>query len=140
MATKWPQKRRLIGTKVSRIDGPQKTTGRAKYTLDMNLQGMLHAGFVRCPYAHATVTKIDTSAAEKAPGFRALHLMVKEGAELFFPGEWILAIAANTEEECRDALRLVKVEYKQLPFQVKEEDVREKDLATCPEGGPKKSR
>src|SRR5207253_3304831 len=116
-----------------RIDGPLKTTGRAKYTLDTNLPGMLHPAIVRSNKAHATITKIDTSAAEKAPGFRGLYLMAKEGQEVFYPGEPIVALAANTEEECRDACRLVKIDYKPLPFQVKEEDVLQKDLATCPE-------
>ena len=46
--TSWPKKRRLIGTKVSRIDGPAKATGRAKYSYDINRPGMLHAVILRC--------------------------------------------------------------------------------------------
>src|SRR5205814_9094315 len=72
MATKWPEKRRLLGTRVSRLDGPEKSTGRAKYSMDMNLPGMLHAAIVRCPYAHAKIKSIDTSAARKSPGFKAM--------------------------------------------------------------------
>ena len=67
MAT-WPEKRRLIGTKVPRVDGPDKATGRAKYSFDINLPGLLHGRILRCPYAHAKVKSIDTSAAEKMAG------------------------------------------------------------------------
>src|SRR5215469_8950106 len=98
MATKWPQKRRLIGTKVQRLDGPDKATGRAKYSFDVNRPGLLHAAILRTPHAHCIVKKIDTSAAEKTPGFKVLHLIAKEGGELFYAGDEVLAIAADTEE------------------------------------------
>src|SRR6185369_17455415 len=140
MATKWPEKRRLLGTKIPRIDGPEKSTGRAKYTFDLNLPGMLHGAILRCPHAHAKIKSLDGSAAEKAPGVKAVHVMMKAGEEIFHPGTGIIAIAAQTEEQLQDALRLVKVAYEELPFQVKEEDVLQKDLATCPEGGPQNSR
>ena len=39
MAIQWPKKRRLLGTRVSRIDGPEKSTGRAKYSYDINRPG-----------------------------------------------------------------------------------------------------
>src|SRR5688500_3444870 len=120
MAVQWPKKRRLMGTKVARIDGPAKSTGKAKYTFDINLPGMLHAVMLRCPYPHAKVKSIDTSAAEKVKGFKALHAIAKDGAQLYFAGAEILAIAADTEEHARDAVRAVKVEYEQLPFAAKE--------------------
>ena len=66
----WPTTRRLIGTKVPRVDAPEKATGRAKYSYDINRPGMLHAKMLRCPHAHAKVKTIDTSQAEKAPGVR----------------------------------------------------------------------
>src|SRR6185369_8582249 len=72
MAEGWPKKRRLLGTKVKRLDGPEKATGRAKYSYDINRPGMAHAVMVRCPHAHATIASIDTSAARKVPGFKAL--------------------------------------------------------------------
>ena|SRR5260370_258159 len=81
MANTWPKERRLIGTKVQRLDGPEKATGRAKYSYDINRPGMLHARILRCPYAHAKLKSLDTSAAEKIPGFKALHAIAKEGEE-----------------------------------------------------------
>ena len=71
MAT-WPEKRRLIGTKVPRVDGPDKATGRAKYTGDIDLPGMLVARVLRSPHAHARIVSIDTSKAEALGGVRAV--------------------------------------------------------------------
>src|SRR5919199_1220863 len=77
MATSWPKKRRLLGTKIQRLDGPEKATGRAKYTLDINRPGMLHGMILRCPHAHAELKSIDTAAAEKMPGVKAAIAMAK---------------------------------------------------------------
>src|SRR5436189_5872886 len=68
----WPKKRRLLGTKVKRLDGPAKATGRAKYSFDINRPGMLHAVIVRSPHAHAKIKSIDTTAARKMPGVKAV--------------------------------------------------------------------
>src|SRR5947208_15672016 len=75
MAEGWPKKRRLLGTKVKRLDGPEKATGRAKYSYDVNRPGMLHGAILRSPYAHAKVKSIDTTAARKVPGFKAVALV-----------------------------------------------------------------
>src|SRR5205807_6778948 len=98
MANTWPKERRLLGTKIQRLDGPDKATGRAKYSFDINRPGLLHAAILRTPHAHCIVKKIDTTAAEKTPGFKALHIIAKEGTELYFAAEEVLAIAADTEE------------------------------------------
>src|SRR5688572_27459105 len=75
MATKWPEKRRLLGTKIPRLDGPEKSTGRAKYSMDINRPGMLYGMILRSPYAHAKIKSIDTTAARKMPGVKALILI-----------------------------------------------------------------
>jgi xanthine dehydrogenase YagR molybdenum-binding subunit len=134
----WPQNRRIIGTKVPRLDGPEKSTGRARYTFDINRPGMLHAKVLRCPYAHAKVVRIDTTGIQKMPGFRAIHLMARPDtrpvaiaagnagvftpSELFYVGAEVLAVACDTEEHCLDVLHAIRVEYEQLPFQVREDD------------------
>src|SRR5262245_44153383 len=122
---RWPQNRRLIGTKVPRLDAPEKATGRAKYSFDINQvngERVLHARMLRCPYAHARVRSIDMSAAEKMPGVRATPAIVKPDAQLYFPGAEIAAIAADTEEHAEDAIRAIRIDYEQLPHLVKEED------------------
>jgi CO/xanthine dehydrogenase Mo-binding subunit len=64
---KWPEesKRKFIGKRISRIDGPDKVSGRAKYTFDINRPGMLFGKVLRSPYAHAKIVSIDTSAARE---------------------------------------------------------------------------
>src|SRR5262245_27005453 len=72
MRTSWPKNRRLIGGKISRLDGAVKSTGRAKYAYDVNRPGLLHGVILRCPYAHATIKSIDTRPALQMPGVKAV--------------------------------------------------------------------
>ena len=114
----WPpvEKRRLIGKRISRIDGPWKASGRAKYSFDVNRPGMLYGKMVLSSHPHAKIEAIDTSVAEKMPGVRGVQLILQPGNEVMWVGHEILAIAADTEEQARDAVRAVKVTYTPLPF------------------------
>ncbi|PYY19060.1 MAG: xanthine dehydrogenase family protein molybdopterin-binding subunit [Acidobacteria bacterium] len=120
----WPDasKRKLIGKRMNRVDGPVKASGRAKYTYDLVRPNMLYGDSVKCPYAHARVKSIDTSAAEKMPGVKAVHVIhgPDDGAkgEVFWAGTDIVAVAAVDEPTARDAVRAIKVEYEQLPHLV----------------------
>ena len=87
MANTWPKQRRIIGTKVSRLDGPAKSTGTAKYSFDINRKDMLHGKILRCPHAHAKLVSLDTSAAEKMPGVKAVHVIANVGKEIFYAGD-----------------------------------------------------
>src|SRR6185437_298903 len=136
MATSWPKKRRLIGTKMQRLDGPVKATGKAKYSYDINRPGMLHAIMLRSPHAHAKIKSIDSTAAEKMPGVKAVYVVAEAGKEVYYAGDEILALAANTEEQAHDAVRAIKIEYEVLPHTVKEEDALKEDRKTVsPVGG-----
>ncbi len=55
----WPaaDQRTLIGKRISRVDGPEKVSGRAKYTYDVHRPGMLYGKVVRSPHAHAKSRK-----------------------------------------------------------------------------------
>lgn len=111
----WPEKSRLIGTRISRVDGPLKVSGRAKYSYDISRPGMLYGRILRSPHAHARIKSIDASAARTAPGVRALLLNANPGDRVLFPGEDIGGLAAETEQQAQDALRLIKVEWEVLP-------------------------
>jgi xanthine dehydrogenase YagR molybdenum-binding subunit len=111
----WPEKPTLLGTSVKRIDGPEKVTGRARYTYDMNRPGMIYGRIVRSPYPHARIVAIDFSEAEKAPGVRAVLAWKEPGSKVMYQGDPVAAVAAETEERSRDAARLVRVTYEQLP-------------------------
>lgn len=117
---KWPDAnhRTVIGKRMNRVDGPPKASGRAKYTYDLVRPGMLYAHSVKCPYAHAKVTKIDSSAAEKMPGVAAVVVVNDVGKEIFWAGTDVVAVAAVDEVTARDAVRAIKVEYDQLPHLV----------------------
>src|SRR5664279_2979571 len=106
----WPpmEKRKLIGTSPKRLDGPQKSTGRAKYTSDLKPQGMLFAAYMGSPYAHARITAIDAGPAEKMPGVKAVHIIAPAGTELQWQGMEVAAVAATTEEIANDAIRKIK--------------------------------
>ena len=140
MATAWPTKRRLIGKKHTRLDGAVKSTGKAKYSFDINRVGMLHAIMLRAPHAHCTIKALDPAAAEKMPGVKGIYVVKKVGDELYFAGDEILALAAETEEQAHDAIRAVKIEYTVLEHLVLEEDALKQDKKTVSPLGPKKER
>ena len=121
----WPpmDKRRVIGKRTSRLDGPAKSSGRAKYSSDQNLPQMLHGVLLTSPHAHAKVTNIDVSAAEKLPGVTAVRVIAKPGTEIQWAGTEVASLAATSETIARDALKLIKVDYEVLPHVVREDDL-----------------
>lgn len=62
-----------IGRETQRVDGPLKVTGKAQYTSDFHFPGVLYAVPVEATIANGRVTKLDTAAAEKMPGVRAIY-------------------------------------------------------------------
>lgn len=117
----WPQKPTVIGTRVTRLDGLAKASGRAKYPSDERPAGTLFGVMLYSPYARATVKSIDTSAAEKMPGVKAVHVIPEKlPIDMRYYGDDIAAVAAETEEQARDAARAIKVEYEVLPHVVTE--------------------
>jgi len=116
----WPATpRTVVSTRVKRLDGPDKVTGRAKYTFDIKRPGMVYARAVRSPYPRARIVSIDFSAAEKIPGFKT-SLVVRDPKDpktsvVLYQGDEIAAVAADTEEHAIDAARAVKVQYEPLP-------------------------
>lgn len=127
------QEHDIIGKRIPLIDAPEKVTGKAVFTVDIKLHGMLHARILRSPYAHARVLKVDTSQAEKLPGVKAVLSKnnapparvpvifdVPSDKVLFddivrFIGDGVAAVAATTEEIAEEALKLIKVDYQELP-------------------------
>ncbi len=137
------EKLSVVGKRVPRIDGRLKVTGAATYTADVRLPGMLYAQLVTSPHPHARVISIDTTAAERHPQVRAVHILerVLGNAELRdkskelqtkfpvvrFAGQPVAAVAATTQAAADEAARLVKVQYEELPFVVRLDDARRED-------------
>jgi len=67
-----PQTVSPIGRDTPRIDGPRKVSGQAQYTSDFHFPGMLYAMPVCATIANGKIVRLDTSAAEKMPGVRAI--------------------------------------------------------------------
>ena len=113
---KWPEadQRTLIGKRISRVDSPLKVSGRAKYTYDYIAPGMLFGKILRSPYAHCRVISIDTSAAEKMPGVKAVLVVQGPGTNIQWAGDEVVAVAAVDERVAEDAARAIQVKYEKL--------------------------
>ena len=135
------QEYNVVGTRPVRPDGADKVTGKAHYSADINLPGLLHGKVLRSPHAHARIKSIDTSRAEAAPGVRAVitaadiqkpsgraselaegamvnyrflsNNVIAEGKALY-KGHAIAAVAAASAHAAEDALKLIDVEYEVL--------------------------
>src|SRR5579883_2316646 len=127
----------VVGQRVKRVDALDKVTGRAKYTADLKLPGMLYGAFLRSPHAHARIKRIDTSKAEALPGVKAVLTQAKlagrvakivdeahgtamdfkafADTKVTYQGEKIAAVAAVSREIAEEAVRLIEVEYELLP-------------------------
>ena len=135
------EKFKVIGTRPIRHDGADKVTGRALYGADFQTAGLLHGKILRSPHAHARIKSIDTSAAEKLPGVRAVVTakdmpqttgevnMGEAGAQnvaflrgnvladrkALYRGHAVAAVAAVSPHIAEEAIALIKVEYEVLP-------------------------
>ncbi|OFW11908.1 MAG: hypothetical protein A3H96_25990 [Acidobacteria bacterium RIFCSPLOWO2_02_FULL_67_36] len=119
-ARTWPPvaDRALLGKPIRRIDGPDKSQGKAKYTYDIVRPGMLYGRLLSSPHPYAVVKSIDVTPALKVPGVKAaIALKDPAGptAKIWYQGEEVAAVAATTEEAAEDAVRAIKVEYEILP-------------------------
>ncbi len=131
----WPENPRLIGTRIPRLDGLPKASGKVKYPSDIRPEGMLFGVMLYSPHAHAKVRSIDTSAAEKMPGVKAVLAIAKEGTTLRYQGDDVAAVAAETEEQARDAARAIKVDYEVLPHAVTEAQAMAEGAPEIVKGG-----
>jgi CO/xanthine dehydrogenase Mo-binding subunit len=132
----WPAgPRDTVGRPAPRQDGYQRARGEAQYTADIQLPGMLHTAILRSPFARARIREIDLRMAEKALGVRGV-LGPGTGPltdEPAYQGAPVAAVAADTEEQARAAMRLIEVEWDQLePLLDPDEAVRRNELVEEP--------
>ena len=132
---------KVVGTRPIRHDGTDKVTGRAQYSADIQLPGLLHAKMLRSPYAHARIRSIDASRALALPGVKAVVTSAElpqpsgtvidlgEGAmtnprflsnnclaseKVLYKGHAVAAVAATSPHIAEQALSLIDVEYEVL--------------------------
>jgi CO/xanthine dehydrogenase Mo-binding subunit len=127
----------VVGQPLPRVDAYERVSGAAVYTVDVSLPEMLHLAILRCPHAHALVKRVDAQAARTMPGVHAILTQADPEASVVLPypswigngppmrlldphcryaGEEVAAVAAETPDQAREALRVVVVEYEELPF------------------------
>lgn len=121
---------KVVGKPISRLDGYDKVSGTARYTFDVTLPNMAFAKTLRCPLPHANIKNIDVSKAKKLPG--VLAVLTHESSpkipwyrvsylfdpHLRFQGDEVACVAAESEKIAEEALKLIEVEYEELPFVV----------------------
>ena len=122
----------LIGKPQRKIEGLDKSSGRAVYTDDIQLPGMLHGKILRSPHAHARIVSIDTSEAEALEGVHGVitgrDMPTTYGIIPWTPDEYplcvdrvryvgdgVAAVAAVDEDTALRALDVIRVEYEVLP-------------------------
>jgi carbon-monoxide dehydrogenase large subunit len=136
----------MVGSRIRRREDPRLITGRATYVDDVKQVGTVYAAFVRSPYAHAKLTRVDLSAAKEHPavlaaysgqdlhhvhGLKSSLPVAHKFSDLHTPPHWILAVdavhfvgepvavlVANSAYAVRDAAELIAVEYEPLPVVV----------------------
>ena len=123
---------RNIGGYVPMIDGPEKVSGRAKYTADLLAPGMLAGRIYRSPYSHAEIVDVDVSEALRLPGVKAVvtgadcnetfgvlpiarseHPLARD--KVRYRGEPVAAVAAIDDATARRALALIRLKVRELP-------------------------
>jgi xanthine dehydrogenase YagR molybdenum-binding subunit len=112
-ADSWAQFEQM-GKPRPRGEAPLKVTGRAKYTYDVKLPGMLYGRMIGAQIPAGEILSIDTSKAEALPGVKAVW--TADSKVVRFAGQDVAAVAAVSPEIAMDAARLVKVTYKEKPF------------------------
>ncbi len=141
-----------IGQRTIRPDGADKVTGRACYSADLSMPGMIWAKVLRSPHAHAVIRGINTAKAEALPGVKAVvtaadmvefpldksvmlgiqdmrwmsrNMLAREKA--LFHGHPIAAVAAISEEIAAQACKLIEVDYDVLQHAIEIEDAIKPD-------------
>ncbi|MBA2954408.1 molybdopterin-dependent oxidoreductase [Nocardioides sp. MAH-18] len=159
------QVEREIGRDRRRKEDQRLITGRTRWTDNLTLPGMLHLAMVRSPFAHATITSVDTSAAKTAPNVVAVYSGADFGDELgvcinawpitpdqvapthspmpsdrvAFAGEVVAVVVARSAAEARDAAELVDVEYDVLPAALDLKEAAADTVLAHPDLGTNKS-
>jgi CO/xanthine dehydrogenase Mo-binding subunit len=123
----------VVGSNIRRIDGVEKVAGQAVYAGDLRLPGMAYAKVLRSPVAHARIRRIDARNASALPGVLAVvtrdNLNVAANSfgayvrdqqilatdKVRYAGDMVAAVAATDAGTAEEAIKLIEVEYDELP-------------------------
>ena len=142
----------VINRRIPRLDAPDKATGRARFIDDLTMPGMLYGAILQSPLAHARITGIDVSMAERLQGVRAVITatdagMIRYGVsparydetifcheKVRYVGDEIAAVAAVDIETAQKAISLIRVDYQELPAVFNIEEAMAKGAPVIHEG------
>src|SRR5579884_1233150 len=132
----------IFGARVNRREDPRLVTGNGLYTADVVLPNMVHAAFLRSPYAHARIKSINTEKAKALPGVIAVVTGKDIASKLNpVPCAWqltnaeikvpkydpVAVVVAETPYQAADALEAIEVEYEPLQAVVDQESACKPD-------------
>jgi len=125
---------RYLNNDVRRYDGPDKVTGRARYTHDVRLPNMLYARFLLCPHPRASVGLDLNAALEVAGVVDAMALDLAEGKTLYL-GQPVAAVAAESPEAAEDGVRAIGATFEELESVVTLDQATAEDAPRVRENG-----
>ncbi|MEZ6062528.1 MAG: xanthine dehydrogenase family protein molybdopterin-binding subunit [Planctomycetaceae bacterium] len=127
----WPANHQshLIGKRVKRLDGPEKSNGTAKYTYDINLPKQLIVKALGCPHSHCKVVSVDASETQKVPGVVHVHFINAPKAgeapiEIQTDGLLLVAVAAESEAAAAEGVAKLRVKYEMLDVFTSDSDLQ----------------
>ncbi|MBO0728674.1 MAG: xanthine dehydrogenase family protein molybdopterin-binding subunit [Acidimicrobiaceae bacterium] len=131
---------RFVGESVTRVEDRRILTGRGRYVDDVRVPGMLHAAFLRSPFAHARISRINVADARELPGvvavftgadieaatvpiqvmpqfpdFRSPTYLAMATDRVRFVGDLVAIVVAESRYVAEDALEMIDVDYDTLP-------------------------
>jgi len=146
---KIPESHERVKKDITRQDAYVRVSGKAAYTRDISLPGMLYAKILASPYAHAKIVNMDTSRAEELVGVRDIlkyddpdiveengngadtasyyNILALPGISDFYQHPMGVAVVADNEEICDQAMNLIEIEWEERPFVLEMEDSAKPD-------------
>lgn len=144
------EKRVTLGTQQSRVDGPDKVRGVARFAAEVPMARLLYASFVHSTIARGRIADLDLAAAEAAPGVALIMthrnapklalpppigltnlkaagnniLPVMQDAEIRWNGQTVAVVLAETQEEADHAASLIKVRYEAVATRTRFADAK----------------
>jgi xanthine dehydrogenase YagR molybdenum-binding subunit len=133
----WPAETKYISRSTARVDAPEKVTGKARYSSDIQANGWLYGMILRSKWPAAKIVSVNLDRARQISGIKAAVLARECPFNIRYYGEEIAAVAGSTKQSCLDALRAIEVQAEvRHEFVVNETEARKADSPPVWENSP----